>query len=240
MAPPRDEPFSANRGESHPLDHAQAVSLRAAVERGVTLFDTAEMYGPFTNEELVGEGLAALSRSRRHRHQVRFQRRRDGKQSGAGQPPGAYPRGWPKASLKRLQYRRPSIFYYQHRVDPRCAHRGCGRHGERSHPVKERCRHLGAVRGGRADRPAGARRAAGDGRCKASTRSGGGDPEDEILPDCWKSWVSASYHSARSGRASLPASISKDATFDKSDFRSIVPRFSPEALRRQSGPGRSA
>ena len=50
--------------------------IRSAVERGVTFFDTAEVYGPFTNEELVGEALAAVPRPGRHRHQVRLQARR--------------------------------------------------------------------------------------------------------------------------------------------------------------------
>ena len=67
-------------GMSHrygqPMETADAVALiRAAVERGVTFFDTAEVYGPFTNEELVGEALAADPRPGRDRHQVRLRHR---------------------------------------------------------------------------------------------------------------------------------------------------------------------
>src|ERR1700712_1306311 len=61
--------------------------LRAAVDRGVTLFDTAEVYGPFHNEELVGEAAGPVPPGRRDRHQVRLRLRRDGPADGRGDEP---------------------------------------------------------------------------------------------------------------------------------------------------------
>src|ERR1051326_6095409 len=104
-------------------DKQEMISLiRSAVERGVTFFDTAEVYGPFTNEELVGEALASL------RDQVviatKFgfkiengkQARGDGKQSGLDSRP-EHIKQVAEASLKRLRTDRIDLFY-QHRVDP--------------------------------------------------------------------------------------------------------------------------
>ena len=98
------------------IERQQGISLiRAAVERGITFFDTAEAYGPFTNEELVGEALAPV---RDHvliatKFGFKFE---GGKQSGLDSRP-AHIREVADASLKRLKTDRIDLFY-QHRVDP--------------------------------------------------------------------------------------------------------------------------
>src|ERR671915_144366 len=74
-----------------PADRQQAIALiRGAVERGVTFFDTAEVYGPFANEELVGEALAPLPGAGRNRHQVRLRFRSQRGAAGPEQSVGAY------------------------------------------------------------------------------------------------------------------------------------------------------
>src|SRR5438477_2684910 len=99
-----------------PKDKQQMISLiRAAVERGVTFFDTAEVYGPFTNEELVGEALAPF------RNQVAIATKfgfkiENGKQAGLDSRP-EHVKEVADASLKRLKTDRIDLFY-QHRVDP--------------------------------------------------------------------------------------------------------------------------
>src|ERR1700680_4905701 len=97
-------------------DKQEAISLiRTAVERGITFFDTAEAYGPFTNEELLGEALAPM------RDQVVFATKfgfkfEAGKQSGLDRRP-AHIKEVAEASLKRLKIEAIDLFY-QHRVDP--------------------------------------------------------------------------------------------------------------------------
>ncbi len=91
--------------------------IRAAVERGVTFFDTAEVYGPFTNEELVGEALAPFRGPGRIATKFGFEHRcRDGKQAGLDSRP-EHIRQVAEASLKRLRTDAIDLFY-QHRVDP--------------------------------------------------------------------------------------------------------------------------
>ena len=144
--------------------------IRAAFERGVTFFDTAEAYGPYTNEEIVGEALAPVPRQGRHRDQVRLQMTGDS-EDRHGQPARAHPRGRPR--------RRSS---------------GCGRDDRPPLPAPRRpetCRsrrsparsrtliaegkvkHFGLSEAGAADDPPRARGPAGRRRCRASTRCGG-------------------------------------------------------------------
>ena len=89
--------------------------LRGAVDLGVTFFDTAEVYGPYVNEELVGEALAAGPRPGRDRHQVRLGHRR--RQDGRPGQPAEQIREVAEASLRRLAVEAIDLFY-QHRVDP--------------------------------------------------------------------------------------------------------------------------
>ncbi|HEY5808406.1 MAG TPA: aldo/keto reductase, partial [Povalibacter sp.] len=90
--------------------------IHAAVERGVTLFDTAEVYGPFTNEELVGEALAPFKGKVAIATKFGFQIDREGKQSGLDSRP-EHIREVAEASLRRLKVETIDLFY-QHRVDP--------------------------------------------------------------------------------------------------------------------------
>src|SRR5213080_2184514 len=108
--------MSMSFGYGPPADKQQMISLiRTAVDRGITLFDTAEAYGPFTNEELVGEALAPV-RDRvviATKFGFKFE---SGKQAGLDSRP-AHIREVAEASLKRLKTDRIDLFY-QHRVDP--------------------------------------------------------------------------------------------------------------------------
>ena len=106
-------------GYGPPKDKQEMISvIRAAVEHGVTFFDTAEVYGPFTNEELVGEALAPF------REQVviatKFGFKLDPKPANrrAGQPAGAHQGG--RRSLAQAAQDDVIDLFYQHRVDPKC------------------------------------------------------------------------------------------------------------------------
>src|SRR2546428_6526993 len=108
--------MSMSFGYGPPADKQAMIALiRTAVDRGITFFDTAEAYGPFTNEELVGEALAPV------RHQVVIATKfgfkfESGKQSGLDSRP-AHIREAAEASLRRLNIEAIDLFY-QHRVDP--------------------------------------------------------------------------------------------------------------------------
>ena len=133
--------------------------IRAAVDGGVTFFDTAEVYGPFANEELVGEALAPV------RDQVVIATKfgfklEDGKQAGLDSRP-AHIREVADASLKRLKTDRIDLFY-QHRVDPNVPIEDVA--GAVKDLIREgKVTALRSVRGGRADDSSRARRAAGRG-----------------------------------------------------------------------------
>ena len=174
--------------------------IRAAVDRGVTFFDTAEVYGPFTNEELVGEALAAV------RDQVviatKFGFKIGETRAGGLDSRPEHIREVAEASLKRLKTDRIDLFY-QHRVDPERADGGRRGHGQGSDPrgQGEALRPLG---GRRAEHPPRACRAA---RHRAAerifalvARAGRRSPAGAA-----RSSASASCRSARSARASSPA-----------------------------------
>ena len=151
-----------NSGYGHPLSKEDAIKLiRDATERGVTFFDTAEVYGPFTNEEIVGEALAPM------RNQVviatKFGFKIDpetGKQIGMDSRP-EHIKEVADASLKRLKTDVIDLFY-QHRVDPERADRGRGGRGEGPDPTRQG-QALRPVGAGRADGPTRSRGAAGHG-----------------------------------------------------------------------------
>ena len=104
--------------------------IRAAVERGVTFFDTAEAYGPFTNEELVGEALAPFTRQVVIATKFGFDiDMKTGARSGGVNSRPDHIREVAEASLKRLGMEVIDLLY-QHRVDPERADRGCGRRGQ--------------------------------------------------------------------------------------------------------------
>src|SRR6185503_19714953 len=106
-----------SHGYGPAVDRAEGIRvLRSAVERGVTLFDTAQVYGPFTNEELVGEALAPFRDRVTIATKFGFDLRPDAKEGGLNSRP-EYIREMTEGSLKRLRVEAIDL-YYQHRVDP--------------------------------------------------------------------------------------------------------------------------
>ena len=205
------------------VDKQQGVSLiRAAVERGVTFFDTAEVYGPFANEELVGEALAPF------RDQVVIATKFgfnivEGKQSGLNSRP-EHIKEVAEASLKRLKTDRIDLFY-QHRVDPdvpmedvagavkELIQQGKVKHFGLSEAGVESIRRAHAVQ----------RVAALQSEYSLFWR----EPEQEVIPTLEELGIGFVPFSPL-GKGFLTGAISKDTQFDKNDFRNIVPRFSPE------------
>jgi aryl-alcohol dehydrogenase-like predicted oxidoreductase len=207
------------------MDKQEGISLiRAAVERGVTFFDTAEIYGPFTNEELVGEALAPL------RDQVviatKFAFKIDpntGKQVGLDSRP-EHIREVAEASLKRLKTDVIDLFY-QHRVDPNVPIEDV------AGAVKEliqkgKVKHFGlseagvkTIRRAHAVQPVTA--------LQSEYSLWWREPEAEVIPTLEELGIGFVPFSPL-GKGFLTGKISEDTQFDKSDFRNVVPRFTPE------------
>ena len=208
-------------------DRQEMIGLtRAAVERGVTFFDTAQVYGPFTNEELVGEALEPV------RDQVVIATKfgfdlEDGQNRGARQPPGddqAQRRALAEAAAHG--HDRPALPAPRRPGRP---DRGRRRHGEGA-DRRRQGQALRALRGRRADDPPRARRPAGHGAPERVlalvARAGGGDPADARgARDRLRA------RSARSARASSPGRSTTTRRSRARDFRSTVPRFDPEARK---------
>ncbi|MGC2473432.1 MAG: aldo/keto reductase [Candidatus Sulfotelmatobacter sp.] len=207
------------------VDKQQGISvIRAAVERGVTFFDTAEVYGPFTNEELVGEALAPF------RNQVviatKFGFKLDpttGKQAGLDSSP-EHIKQVAEASLKRLKTDVIDLFY-QHRVDANVPIE------ETAGAVKDliqqgKVKHFGlseagakTIRRAHAVQPVTA--------LQSEYSLWWREPEVEVIPTLEELGIGFVPFSPL-GKGFLTGKISEDTKFDKSDFRNIVPRFSPE------------
>jgi len=198
--------------------------IRAAVERGVTFFDTAEVYGPYTNEELVGEALAPL------REQVviatKFGFKIDpntGKQAGLDSRPEQIKRV-AEASLKRLRTDVIDLFY-QHRVDSSVPIE------ETAGAVKDliqqgKVKHFGlseagvqTIRRAHKVQPVTA--------LQSEYSLFWREPEAEVIPTLEELGIGFVPFSPL-GKGFLTGKISDDTKFDKSDFRNIVPRFTPE------------
>jgi aryl-alcohol dehydrogenase-like predicted oxidoreductase len=208
------------------------VLLRAAVERGITFFDTAEVYGPFLNEELLGEALAPV------RGQVAIATK-----FGFDLNPSLDPRGMKGApglnsrpqhiqqavegSLKRLKVETIDLLY-QHRVDPNVPIE------EVAGAVKEliqqgKVKHFGlseagvqTIRRAHAVQPITALQS----EYSLWTRT----PEKEVIPTLEELGIGLVPYSPL-GKGFLAGKIDEKATFDSSDFRSTLPRFTPEALK---------
>jgi aryl-alcohol dehydrogenase-like predicted oxidoreductase len=212
-------------GLGPPADKQEMISLiRAAVERGVTFFDTAEVYGPFTNEELVGEALAPF------REQVviatKFGFKLDpstGKQAGLDSRP-EHIKEVAEASLKRLKTDVIDLFY-QHRVDPDVPIE------DTAGAVKElvqqgKVKHFGlseagvkTIRRAHAVQPVTA--------LQSEYSLWWREPEAEVIPTLEELGIGFVPFSPL-GKGFLTGKISEDTKFDKSDFRNIVPRFTAE------------
>jgi len=209
-----------------PADKQKMISLiRTAVERGITLFDTAEGYGPFTNEELLGEALAPV------RDQVviatKFGFKFEGdKQSGTDSRP-AHIKEVAEASLKRLKTDHIDLFY-QHRVDPDVAIEDVA--GTVKQLIDEgKVKHFGlseagvqTIRRAHAVQPVTA--------LQSEYSLWWREPEAEVLPTVEELGIGFVPFSPL-GRGFLTGKIDENTTFDSSDFRNSVPRFTPEARK---------
>ena len=212
-------------GFGPPKDKPEMISLiRTAVDRGVTFFDTAEVYGPFTNEELVGEALAPV------RKQVaiatKFGFKIDpatGKQAGTDSRPQRI-KEVAEASLKRLRTEVIDLFY-QHRVDPNVPIEETA--GAVKDLIKEgKVKHFGmseagakTIRRAHAVQPVAA--------LQSEYSLWFREPEKEILPTLEELGIGFVPFSPL-GKGFLTGKIDETTKFDASDFRNIVPRFSAE------------
>jgi aryl-alcohol dehydrogenase-like predicted oxidoreductase len=207
------------------IDKQQGIALiRSAVERGVTFFDTAEIYGPYTNEELVGEALAPF------REKVviatKFGFKIDpntGKQAGLDSRP-EHIKEVAEASLKRLKTDVIDLFY-QHRVDPNVpieetagAVKGLIQQGKVKHFGLSEAG-VKTIRRAHAVQPVTA--------LQSEYSLWWREPEAEVIPTLEELGIGFVPFSPL-GKGFLTGKISEDTKFDKSDFRNIVPRFSPE------------
>jgi aryl-alcohol dehydrogenase-like predicted oxidoreductase len=206
-------------------DRSQAIALiRAAVERGVTFFDTAEAYGPFANEELLGEALAPF------RDQVVIATKfgfRDGKVEAGLDSRPARIREVAEAALKRLKTDRIDLFY-QHRVDPEVAIEDVA--GAVKDLIREgKVGHFGlseagasTIRRAHAVQPVAA--------LQSEYSLWWREPEQDILPLLEQLGIGFVPFSPL-GKGFLTGAINETTTFDSTDFRNIVPRFAPEARK---------
>ena len=208
-------------------DKQEMVSLiRSAVERGVTFFDTAEAYGPFTNEELVGEALAPFRGQVVIASKFGFKFGPKGEQIGLDSRP-EHIKEVAEASLKRLRIDAIDLFY-QHRVDPDVpieevagAVRELIREGKVKHFGLSEAG-LQTIRRAHAVQPVTALQSEYSLWWRA--------PEAEVLPTLEELGIGFVPFSPL-GKGFLTGKINEDTTFDSTDFRNIVPRFTPEARK---------
>jgi aryl-alcohol dehydrogenase-like predicted oxidoreductase len=199
--------------------------IRSAVERGVTFFDTAEVYGPFTNEELVGEALAPF------RDEVVIATKfgfkiQDGKQAGVNSRP-EHVKEVAEDSLKRLKVEVIDLFY-QHRVDPDVPIEDVA--GAVKELIQEgKVKHFGlseagvqTIRRAHAVQPVTALQS----EYSLWTRG----PEAEVLPTLEELGIGFVPFSPL-GKGFLTGKMNENTKFDSTDFRNILPRFTPEALK---------
>jgi len=213
-----------------PKDKQEMISLlRAAVERGVTFFDTAEVYGPFTNEELVGEALAPF------RKQVLIATKFGFDLSGSDTRPGAaglnsrpeHIKQAVEGSLKRLKVETIDLLY-QHRVDPNVPIEDVA--GAVKELIRQgKVKHFGlseagaqTIRRAHAVQPVTA--------VQSEYSLWWRRPEEEIIPTLEELGIGFVPYSPL-GKGFLTGKIGENTKFDSSDFRSTLPRFTPEALK---------
>ncbi len=207
--------------------HEMIPVIRAAVERGVTFFDTAEVYGPFINEELVGEALAPF------REQVviatKFGFKLDpntGKQAGLDSRP-EHIKQVAEGSLKRLRVDTIDLFY-QHRVDPDVPIEDVA--GAVKDLIREgKVKHFGlSEAAARTIRRAHAVQLVTAVQSEYSLWTRG--PEKEVLPTLEELGIGFVPYSPL-GKGFLTGKMDENTKLDSSDFRSILPRFTPEAMK---------
>jgi aryl-alcohol dehydrogenase-like predicted oxidoreductase len=215
-------------GYGPPADKQEMISLiRSAVERGVTFFDTAEVYGPFTNEELVGEALAPF------RGQVVIATKfgfdldpNDGSQRGLDSRPEHIKQAV-EGSLKRLKTDAIDLFY-QHRVDPNVPIEDVA--GAVKELIQQgKVKHFGlseaaaqTIRRAHAIQPVTA--------LQSEYSLWWRGPEAEVLPTLEELGIGFVPYSPL-GKGFLTGKINEDTTFASTDLRSRIPRFTPEARK---------
>jgi aryl-alcohol dehydrogenase-like predicted oxidoreductase len=210
-------------GYGQAIDKQQGISLiRAAVERGVTFFDTAEAYGPYTNEELVGEALAPF------RSEVKIATKfgfnfENGKQAGLDSRP-EHIKEVAEASLKRLKTDVIDLFY-QHRVDDKIPIEDVA--GAVKQLMQEgKVKHFGLSEAG-AQTIRRAHKVQPVAALQSEYSLWWREPEQEIIPTLEELGIGFVPFSPL-GKGFLTGAINKDTQFRKNDFRNVVPRFSPE------------
>ena len=200
--------------------------LRNAVELGVTFFDTAEIYGPFTNEELVGEALAPFRRQVVIATKFGFKIGPKGEQIGLDSRP-EHIKEVADASLKRLKSDMIDLFY-QHRVDPNVPIEDVA--GAVKELIQEaKVKHFGlsepgveTIRRAHAVQPV----TAVQNEYSLWWRK----PEQEVMPALEELGIGFVPYSPL-GRGFLTGKMNENTTFDSSDFRNTLPRFTPEARK---------
>jgi aryl-alcohol dehydrogenase-like predicted oxidoreductase len=215
-------------GYGPPADKQEMISLiHTAVELGVTFFDTAQVYGPFTNEELVGEALEPFRGRVVIATKFGFDIDANGKQRAGLNSKPDYIKQMADRSLKRLRVDALDL-YYQHRVDPEVPIEDV------AGAVKDliaagKVRHFGlseagaqTIRRAHAVLPVAA--------VQSEYSLWWHRPEEEVLPTLEELGIGFVPFSPL-GKGFLTGKIDENTTFDKSDFRNIVPRFTPEARK---------
>jgi aryl-alcohol dehydrogenase-like predicted oxidoreductase len=202
----------------------QAISLiRAAFERGVTFFDTAEAYGPYVNEEVVGEALAPMREQVVIATKFGFAFGPEGKISGLNSKP-AHIREYVESALKRLRTDVIDLLY-QHRVDPEVPIEDVA--GALKDLIAQgKVRHFGLSEAG-SQTIRRAHKVQPVTALQSEYSLWWREPEQEILPTLEELGIGFVPFSPL-GKGFLTGKISQDTQFDKSDFRNIVPRFTPE------------
>jgi aryl-alcohol dehydrogenase-like predicted oxidoreductase len=213
-----------SHGYGRATDKQQAISLiRAAVERGVTFFDTAQVYGPFTNEELVGEALAPFREQVVIATKFGFAFDVDGKEIGLNSRPEQI-RRMTEDSLARLRVEAIDL-YYQHRVDPNVPIEEVA--GTVRDLIREgKVKHFGlseagvrTIRRAHAVLPVTA--------LQSEYSLWWREPEEQIMPTLEELGIGFVPFSPL-GKGFLTGKIDETTSFDSSDFRNTVPRFAPE------------
>jgi aryl-alcohol dehydrogenase-like predicted oxidoreductase len=216
-------------GYGPPKEKQEMISLlRAAVERGVTFFDTAEVYGPFTNEELVGEGLAPFRREVVIATKFGFKLKPDGSPGWAGlDSRPEHIKEVAEGSLKRLKVDTIDLFY-QHRVDPNVPIEDVA--GAVKELIQQgKVKHFGLSEAGvQTIRRAHRVQPVTAVQSEYSLWMRG--PEAEVLPALEELGIGFVPYSPL-GRGFLTGKIDETTTFDSSDFRNTLPRFTPEARK---------
>jgi aryl-alcohol dehydrogenase-like predicted oxidoreductase len=218
-------------GYGPPADKQEMIALiRAAVERGVTFFDTAEVYGPFTNEELVGEALAPLRDRVVIATKFGFDTRVDPRGTKGAPLLNSRPehiKEVAEASLRRLRTDVIDLFY-QHRVDPDVPIEDVA--GAVKDLIQEgKVKHFGlseagvqTIRRAHAVQPVTA--------LQSEYSLWWRRPEEEVLPTLEELGIGFVPYSPL-GKGFLTGKINENTAFDSSDFRTTLPRFTPEALK---------